>query len=262
MQAVESVLVQTLPAKEIIIVDDASVPPFEIHSQSAREANITLIRIQPNAGAAAARNVGARCASGTHLAFLDSDDVWSPAHLSTLVGEIELNRSNVAVYSWCRGRSPIPVGALKIRRICDRRMAWPPPSWRTSAFIVRREAFEYLGGFEESLRFREDTDLFLRVMEFGRVAAVRRRTATCRKQAGGLTRQGNRDLVRQRSDYLAVVARQIARNRDRGCAREVSAERLMTQFHFYWSLRWLLYLRPRRAFREVKALLGLARLSW
>lgn len=78
-RAIESVLKQTWPAHQIIVVDDGS----QDHSASIAEAfgdTVTLIR-QPNAGVSAARNAGARAASGDWLAFLDADDWYYPDRL-------------------------------------------------------------------------------------------------------------------------------------------------------------------------------------
>jgi succinoglycan biosynthesis protein ExoW len=72
---------------EIVVVDDNSPvgPEREIELAALSSANVTVIR-QENAGPAAARNTGLEYAektASTHVAFLDSDDEWSPAHLST-----------------------------------------------------------------------------------------------------------------------------------------------------------------------------------
>lgn len=78
-RAIESVHKQTWPAHQIIVVDDGS----QDHSASIAEAfgnTVTLIR-QPNAGVSAARNAGARAASGDWLAFLDADDWYYPDRL-------------------------------------------------------------------------------------------------------------------------------------------------------------------------------------
>jgi len=78
-RAIESVLEQSWPAHEIIVVDDGSTD----HSASVAQgfgAAVTLLR-QPNAGVSAARNAGAHAASGDWLAFLDADDWYYPQRL-------------------------------------------------------------------------------------------------------------------------------------------------------------------------------------
>jgi len=59
---------------QIIVVDDASVPPFKLPEDLANEQGIKIVRHEQNKGAAAARNTGILAASTTYITFLDSDD--------------------------------------------------------------------------------------------------------------------------------------------------------------------------------------------
>jgi glycosyltransferase involved in cell wall biosynthesis len=75
-RAVDSVLAQTIPVQEIIVVDDGS--PHDIAPALARFGDkVKLIR-KTNGGAADARNVGVDHATGDWVAFLDADDYWHP----------------------------------------------------------------------------------------------------------------------------------------------------------------------------------------
>src|SRR5437764_1208122 len=77
--AVESVLAQTLPPAEIIVIDDGS------QDDTAQRISPLLDRVtyrfQKNAGVSAARNLGVSIAQQPLVAFLDADDVWHPAKL-------------------------------------------------------------------------------------------------------------------------------------------------------------------------------------
>jgi len=78
-KAIESVLEQTWPAHEIIVVDDGSTDN-SLHLARGFSDKVRVIH-QPNAGVSAARNMGAECATGDWLAFLDGDDWYYPDRL-------------------------------------------------------------------------------------------------------------------------------------------------------------------------------------
>ena len=86
-RAIESVLTQDYPAREIIIIDDGSTDA-SAEVAAAFGNQVRYVR-QPNAGVSAARNNGARLASGEWLAFLDADDVYLPGRLATHAAWIE-----------------------------------------------------------------------------------------------------------------------------------------------------------------------------
>jgi len=88
-RAIESVLKQTRPADEIIVVDDGSSD--DTAEQAAKFSDqIRLIR-QPNAGASVARNTGIAAATGDWIAFLDADDEWLPDKLKQQVEHLHRN---------------------------------------------------------------------------------------------------------------------------------------------------------------------------
>lgn len=79
----QSVMTQTFSDWELIVVDDCSTDGSAdlAESVAAHDSRISVIRLQRNSGAAAARNVAIKAAKGRYIAFLDSDDLWLPCKL-------------------------------------------------------------------------------------------------------------------------------------------------------------------------------------
>jgi len=165
--AVRSVLGQTYPHFEIILVDDGSTDSTpEIARALAADPRISYIR-QENAGQAAAKNRGVTGARGDLIAFLDADDLWMPQKLSRQVPLFERDPGVGVVFSralWIDGAGrAVKVRALRPRRgrvlddlIVDNFVPF-------SSAVVRREAVEEAGGFDQSLRMGIDWDLWLRL---------------------------------------------------------------------------------------------------
>ena len=100
-KAVDSVLEQTFQDFEIIIVDDCSPNIDEIENsiENIRDSRIRLIKQSNNRGGGATRNKGIFEAKGEYIAFLDSDDTWSPDKLAKQYSAIiECNEDNGLVY--------------------------------------------------------------------------------------------------------------------------------------------------------------------
>jgi len=102
-QTIETVLNQTYPNWEMIIVNDGSKDdsPEIVSEFSKKDSRIRLIN-QPNGGSASARNNGLRNAKGRFICFLDSDDLWEPVFLEEQINFLTENNASIVSASYNR----------------------------------------------------------------------------------------------------------------------------------------------------------------
>ncbi|MEZ5818106.1 MAG: glycosyltransferase family 2 protein [Hyphomicrobiaceae bacterium] len=168
--AVTSVLAQTSPAHEIIVVDDGSTD--DTPSVLASFAGRIVVIQQPNAGVSAARNTGIRRATGDYIAFLDSDDVWLPHRLETAIRDLGETDAGVHVADLVLVGPGYEERLLALRQLAfpaDRaeRVERPLPlvlsGLSLDAIVCRRDWIDAERGFDSSLRMYEDLDLLARL---------------------------------------------------------------------------------------------------
>jgi glycosyltransferase involved in cell wall biosynthesis len=167
IRAVNSVLDQRFESKEIIAVDDGCTDSsFSILATYSDR--IRTLR-QRNRGAAAARNAGARAATGEYLAFLDADDEWLPGKLRACADALDASPGAAVAYSDMMGSDGTRIvamrGAPSLDYLLNNSFALFP-----SATVVRRWVFKRCGGFSEEFKrtdIGEDTFFGLRLREAG-----------------------------------------------------------------------------------------------
>ncbi len=182
-EAIASVMRQTYPALEIIIVDDGSRDAIDAAVASLPVA-ARFLRNPCNLGPAAARNRGIAEATGALIAFLDVDDLWTDNNLNLLVDALAAN--------------PRCGLALGQRQIVFQEAGTGPLTYMGSPLesfpysiecgLFRRAAFDRVGRFDESLRFGEDIDWFKRAAEAGvLIAQVDQVSCLNRRHGGNMT---------------------------------------------------------------------------
>jgi glycosyltransferase involved in cell wall biosynthesis len=166
-RCLDSVQAQTVRPYEVIVIDDGSTDGGGEVALGYLGPGWRCIR-QDNAGVAAARNAGLALASGSHVAFLDADDTWSPDHLAELS---RLARSHpdatILGTAWAEDGTPNVDNALAsdpsiidLDRYIARAVANLPPFW-TSAVAIRRGAVVEPNPFPVGSRIAEDQDAWL-----------------------------------------------------------------------------------------------------
>jgi glycosyltransferase involved in cell wall biosynthesis len=171
-EAIESVLAQTYEQLETIVVDDGSSDGTVAVASAYDE--VTVVE-QTNAGPSAARNRGFVASRGEFVAFHDSDDVMTPDKLEVQAG-ILIDKPDVGCVLAEQellvepgAELPFWVEGSKVQDLMPPR---PPeladePLVHPMTMVVRREVFERIGGFDESMRAAEDFDWMLRASEEG-----------------------------------------------------------------------------------------------
>lgn len=170
-RAIESVLAQTLPASQVIVVDDGS---SDGTGEVARKypQPVEYVR-QANAGASAARNTGICKARGELVTFLDADDVCLPDKHRLLCQALEAcptagfaAGAAVHVHSGQERRVP-PVGWMEVDSpgiVADFFEKYSQEFFlHTDTTMIRRSALEEVGPFRQDLRMGEDIELWSRL---------------------------------------------------------------------------------------------------
>ena len=163
--AIDSALAQTHPDTEVIAVDDGSTDetPAILASYGDRIRIVT----QPNRGLPAARNAGFTVAGGAYLLFLDSDDRLDPDAIAAHLAALEPDPQRALTYGGWRltdpegrvdGEVQPPCGSVSLEDLLLRRVFF-----MASAVLLRRSCFEAVGGFDQTLPWGEDVDLWLRL---------------------------------------------------------------------------------------------------
>jgi glycosyltransferase involved in cell wall biosynthesis len=143
--AIESVLRQTEPPAELLVVDDGSSDGTAAIVSHFSACGVRLIQ-QPPEGAAAARNRGVKLARHELLAFLDADDLWTSTKLEQQCAELRSDAALDMVFGYVRQfvSSDVPAATRATLR-CPKESV---PGRFAGTMLIRRESFERVGLFE------------------------------------------------------------------------------------------------------------------
>jgi glycosyltransferase involved in cell wall biosynthesis len=210
-----SVAVQSFSDFEIVAIDDGSTDNSADIVAGFDDPRVRLIR-QDNAGPSAARNAALHHARAAFVAFLDSDDLWRPAHLQTLVAlsrrfpeagllgdrYIEAADNSGIVELAAEENMPLDAGRL----LDDYFAVWAREAapFCTSTFMVRRQLGIEAGGYKSGYWRGEDLEFYVRMALVTPVAASNYIGGIYRRTATGLTsrRLASPDVCMETIDRL------------------------------------------------------------
>jgi glycosyltransferase involved in cell wall biosynthesis len=197
-QAIASVLDQTHPAVELVVVDDGST---DESAEIARSFGERLVCVsEPPRGAGPARNRGVELATGEFLTFIDSDDLWPRTRLAVLLDAFRR-----------RPRPDLVFGRMRFFPGEDE----PATALMGNTLLLPRRVFHRVGGLASEWRVGEFMDWLLRAHELGlREATIDDVVVHRRVHPDSLTARSRDDL----GDYPRILRASLARRRASGSA--------------------------------------------
>jgi glycosyltransferase involved in cell wall biosynthesis len=223
-----SLLSQTRPADEIIVVDDASTDGTADFVRSFAP-GVRVIALPQNRGPGGARNAGLREATGSHVIFFDSDDLASDDFIAARVECVEQTGADIVYGPW----TPVWIDGRRCEHDGYVRQSRAVPRAPTSAFLrgwvlfvpnclIRRTVLEEVGGYPEAIRTGEDMLLIWRLLaRSSNVRHVERSLLLVRQHPDGqisAASEGDRMRARDELVLTSAVAKEL---RDGFAARAV-----------------------------------------
>jgi glycosyltransferase involved in cell wall biosynthesis len=239
---IDSVLRQTLPDWELIVADDGSnAQTLDYLESLTRDRRIRLLRLRRSGNAGVARNSGIAAARASFLAFLDSDDLWTPNKLERQLDELRVNTGCGWSYT-----AFIMIDADGNPLRSERNRQWTPHSGqifeqtvrttasiRPSSVLARAALVREVGAFDEAIDCSEDYDLWLRLAFRSPVCvvdepliSVRRHSSNPKRRAGAPHRARDYSLRKLEACLTGPDQKLLAEERSRnalGLAAALSA---------------------------------------
>lgn len=212
--AVDSVCAQSHHDWELLIVDNGVPDRAALDAVTARAPRSRVLHVPPPVTVSLARNTGAAAASGDLLVFLDDDDVWHPERLERQVRALADHPDAPASYcgGWHLDAAGVTIGD-----------AWPATPATAldmltggsrmphicGAMMIRRSAFQEIGGFSPELTMLEDFELAVRLLGRGEFVCVPNQLVGYRRHDRNATSTQLANVRVRREAMDRILARHI-----------------------------------------------------
>jgi glycosyltransferase involved in cell wall biosynthesis len=213
-EAIASVLSQTLPPDEVIVVDDGSID--DTAEIAGSFGHPVRVESRTNAGPAAAMNTGIAACRSEYLAFLSADDRWAPAKLARQHSLLAAHQCDLVFGHIQHFLSPEvdPTVAATLR--CP---AEPMPANSAGTLLLRTTTFDRVGNFDEGFHAGEFLDWFARATDLGLRSVILPDVVSYRRvHAANHSRVSNAPI-----EYTRVLKRVIERRRAAARADQTTA---------------------------------------
>lgn len=232
--AIESVLGQTYPHIELIIVNDGSPD----NSAAVIRHYLADVRVkyieQQNAGVASARNTALRHATGAYIGLCDQDDEWLPHKAEKQIAYMQAHPDAGLVHGDVdyidENGQPLPhepYFPAAVSGQCFARMYMGNPVMAVAA-VFRRSLVDAIGGFDPSIKYADDYDLWLRIAAQHAVGYIDEPVARYRWHA-----ENNSHHQVAIREYTLRVLRKAERELPDACARVPPADRKLRYCRLY-----------------------------